>query len=98
MNSRVEGKQVCNLEEALRKGNVTDLLAVKIDLDPFFNVNHKGCLVTAGAHALKHGVTEAVRGSLVAEVQRRFSTNQKGACCSVPNRYVRLFSDTSLNC
>ena len=68
--SRVEGELVRNLEEALRKGIATDVLAARLVLDQFFNAKHEGCVVRARARALRHEGTKAVRWARVAEAQR----------------------------
>lgn len=50
-----------DLEEELKNGTTTDLLAARLPLDKLFKSKHEDCVFKARSCALRHGRTKAVR-------------------------------------
>lgn len=59
---------VAKLGEAICSGIATNTLAVRLELDQFFNAKHKGCNVRDTARALRNDGTKAVPWVLVTKV------------------------------
>ncbi len=104
-NNRLEGELVSKLEEAIRTGIATDVLAARMALDHFFAAKHQGCVVRAKARALKCEGTKAVRWARVAEAQRGNKTtirsltdpdghvllDSKQMCAAFQQHFAQLF-------
>lgn len=69
--SKTEGYLVRKLEDVLRKGIATDMLAARLVFDQFFYAKHEGCIVRARVHVLRLKGTKAVRWARVTETLRR---------------------------
>jgi hypothetical protein len=91
---RVEGDVVEKLEEAIRKGIATDVLAARLVLDQFFDGKHEGCVVRAKARAQRQEGTKAVRWARVAEAQR----GNKATIRSLTDRDGRVLLESEQMC